>query len=142
MDTSLAILRRKLAGVPMSTADANHIHHIVKRAVGGVKRAVFTLYAISFSFGILGVVLGALAIEKLVRLRIVYAVSIVLFGAIAAIALKVALRSRWQAHLEQPAAVPAVGAAAIPVTAAVTAEPQNPTPSPSPSLGTPTSHTP
>ena len=42
--------------------------------------------------------LGALAIEKLVRLRIVYAVSIVLFGAIAAIALKVALRSRWQAQ--------------------------------------------
>jgi UDP-GlcNAc:undecaprenyl-phosphate GlcNAc-1-phosphate transferase len=150
MDTSLAILRRKLAGVPMSTADANHIHHIVKRAVGGVKRAVFTLYAISFSFGILGVVLGALAIEKLVRLRIVYAVSIVLFGAIAAIALKVALRSRWQAHLEQPAAAPAGGAMAIPVTAAVTAEPQNatpsptpsPSPSPSPSLGTPTSHTP
>ena len=144
MDTSLAILRRKLAGVPMSTADANHIHHIVKRAVGGVKRAVFTLYAISFSFGILGVVLGALAIEKLVRLRIVYAVSIVLFGAIAAIALKVALRSRWQAHLEQPAAAPAGGAAVIPVTAPVTAEPQNaaPTPATAPSLGTPTSHTP
>ncbi len=124
MDTALAILRRKLAGVPMSTADANHIHHIVKRAVGGVKRAVFTLYAISFSFGILGVVLGALAIEKLVRLRIVYAVSIVLFGAIAAIALKVALRSRWQAHLEQPAdatAMPALAPVLVPSAVSSTA---------------------
>lgn len=95
MDTALAILRRKLAGVPMSTADANHIHHIVKRAVGGVKRAVIVLYGISIAFGILGVVLGALAIEQIVRLRILYSVSIVLFGAIGAVALKVALRSRW-----------------------------------------------
>jgi small basic protein len=35
MDTSLAILRRKLAGVSMSQADANHIHHLAKRALGG-----------------------------------------------------------------------------------------------------------
>ena len=95
MDTALAILRRKIAGVPMSTADANHIHHIVKRATGGVKRAVVVLYAISIAFGVLGVVLGALAIEQIVRLRILYSVSVVLFGAIGAIALKVALRNRW-----------------------------------------------
>lgn len=110
MDTSLAILRRKLAGVPMSTADANHIHHIAKRSLGGVKRAVFALYAISASFGVLGVVLGALAIEKIVRLRILYSVSVVLFGAIGAIALKVALRSRWQTQID---AAPSEPSAAI-----------------------------
>ena len=98
MDTSLAILRRKLAGVPMSTADANHIHHIAKRSLGGVKRAVVTLYAMSIAFGLLGVTLGALAIGQYVRLRIVYAVSIVLFGAIGAVGLKIALRSRWQSQ--------------------------------------------
>jgi UDP-GlcNAc:undecaprenyl-phosphate GlcNAc-1-phosphate transferase len=66
MDTALAILRRKIAGVPMSTADANHIHHLARRALGGVKRAVVALYGVSAAFGVLGVV-----------------------------ALKVALRNRW-----------------------------------------------
>ncbi|MEY5032844.1 MAG: hypothetical protein RL354_1875 [Planctomycetota bacterium] len=103
MDTSLAILRRKLAGVPMSTADANHIHHIAKRSLGGVKRAVVALYGMSIAFGLIGIVLGALAIEQIVRLRIVYAASIVLFGAIGAVGLKLALRSRWVAQLEQGA---------------------------------------
>jgi uncharacterized membrane protein YedE/YeeE len=103
MDTALAILRRKLAGVPMSTADANHIHHIAKRELGGVKKAVFALYGICVAFACLGVLLGALAIEQVVRFRILYAISIVLFGAIGAVALKVALRSRWQTQLaEEP----------------------------------------
>ncbi len=95
MDTALAILRRKLAGLSMSQADANHIHHLAKRALGGVKRAVFALYALSLAFGVLGVLLGAAAIEQVVRLRIVYAGVIVLFGGIGAIALKTALRNRW-----------------------------------------------
>ena len=104
MDTALAILRRKLAGVPMSTADANHIHHIAKRELGGVKKAVLALYGISVTFAVLGVLLGALAIEQIVRLRILYAISIVLFGAIGAVALKVALRNRWQMQtVEEPA---------------------------------------
>ena len=111
MDTSLAILRRKIAGVPMSTADANHIHHIVKRATGGVKRAVVVLYAISIAFGVLGVLLGALAIEQIVRLRILYSVSIVLFGAIGAIALKVALRNRWLTQATPEGAAAPVGTA-------------------------------
>lgn len=111
MDTSLAILRRKLAGVPMSTADANHIHHLARRSLGGVKRAVVALYALSIAFGVLGVVLGALAIEQIVRLRIVYAASIVLFGAIGAVGLKLALRSRWLTQLE-PAGAPTADSAA------------------------------
>ena len=99
MDTSLAILRRKLAGVSMSQADANHIHHLAKRALGGVKKAVVALYGLTFLFGILGVLLGALAIEQIVRLRIVYVAAIVLFAAIAAVSLKTALRNRWAAQL-------------------------------------------
>lgn len=114
MDTSLAILRRKLAGVSMSQADANHIHHLAKRALGGVKSAVFALYGLTFAFGVLGVALGALAIEQIVRLRIVYAAAIVLFATIAAVSLKTALRSRWatqtpsdRTESADPAALPA-----------------------------------
>jgi UDP-GlcNAc:undecaprenyl-phosphate GlcNAc-1-phosphate transferase len=99
MDTSLAILRRKLAGVSMAQADANHIHHLAKRALGGVKKAVVALYGMSFLFGVLGVLLGALAIEQIVRLRIVYVAAIVLFATIAAVSLKTALRNRWSAQL-------------------------------------------
>ena len=99
MDTSLAILRRKLAGVSMAQADANHIHHLAKRALGGVKKAVVALYGMSFLFGLLGVLLGALAIEQIVRLRIVYVAAIVLFATIAAVSLKTALRNRWSAQL-------------------------------------------
>ena len=41
MDTLLAILRRKLAGLPMSEPDKNHIHHMFLRGFGGnVKKAV------------------------------------------------------------------------------------------------------
>lgn len=99
MDTSLAILRRKLAGVSMSQADANHIHHLAKRALGGVKKAVLALYGLAFMFGGLGVLLGALAIEQIVRLRIVYAAAIVLFAIIAAVSLKTALRNRWASQV-------------------------------------------
>ena len=102
MDTSLAILRRKLAGLSMSQADANHIHHLAKRSLGGVKRAVVALYALSIVFAGLGVLLGAAAIEQVVRLRIVYAGAIVLFGGIGAVALKTALRNRWLAHPAGP----------------------------------------
>lgn len=127
MDTSLAILRRKLAGVPMSTADANHIHHIAKRSLGGVKRAVVALYGVSILFGILGAVLGALAIGQFVRLRLIYAISIVLFGAIGAVALKVAMRSRWEAHAASPPA-PQPAVATPPVQAAPGAAASQPKP--------------
>ncbi len=100
MDTALAIVRRKLAGLPMSAPDANHIHHLLKRAFDGrVKSAVLALYAIALIFAILGVMLGLLAIDQVVRLRVVYAVVIVVFGGFGAMALKIALRSRWASEL-------------------------------------------
>lgn len=127
MDTSLAILRRKLAGVSMSAADANHIHHLAKRALGGVKRAVVSLYALTFAFGVLGVVLGYLAIEQVVRLRIVYAAAIVLFGLIAAVGLKTALRTRWLAQPHEDEASPSLTPAAIAPTKMPVANHSKPT---------------
>ena len=46
MDTLLAILRRKLSGLPMSAADNNHIHHMVLRSTGSVPKSVLYLYLI------------------------------------------------------------------------------------------------
>ena len=107
MDTSLAILRRKLAGVSMSQADANHIHHLAKRSLGGVKSAVVALYGVTILFGLFGITLGVLAIEQVVRLRIVYAGALVAFGGIGAVALKSALRNRWNAQSTARAIHPA-----------------------------------
>lgn len=121
MDTSLAILRRKLAGVSMSTADANHIHHLAKRSLGGVKRAVVALYGVTLAFGVVGVVLGALALTQVVRLRILYAIAFLLFGMIGAVALKAALRSRWavQSHNDSSEqGAPVAAAASEPIQAA------------------------
>ena len=95
MDTVLAILRRKLAGLPMSAADRNHIHHMVLRATGSVPKAVFALYGMCASFVLLGVILVGMNMMGEIRNLAVYAVALVLFGFIAAVATKVALRHRW-----------------------------------------------
>ncbi len=55
IDTALSIIRRRRAGVPFSTPDANHLHHRVKRRFGGsVRRAVLSLYAMEFGLVVLG----------------------------------------------------------------------------------------
>ena len=95
MDTVLAILRRKLSGLPMSAADRNHIHHMVLRAAGSVPRAVFALYAICSIFVLLGVVIVWMNMLGEIRNLAIYAVALVLFGFIAAVAIKIALRNRW-----------------------------------------------
>lgn len=46
LDTTLALIRRRMAGVSMSTADANHIHHRFKRRLGSVRKAVLALYGV------------------------------------------------------------------------------------------------
>ena len=106
IDAALAILRRRLAGVPMSTADSNHIHHQLRRALGGVKRAVFAIYAMGLVFAGLGFALAWMVLETLVRVRVVYAVAALLFGVIVAFAIKAARRAQWQAGLApMPAAI-------------------------------------
>ncbi len=92
IDTSLAIIRRKLAGLPMSAADDQHIHHQLKRGLGGVRRAVFALYAIGFTFACLGVIVSWIVMFTEIRLMFVYAIVFVLFSFIAAVAVKVARR--------------------------------------------------
>ncbi|MFK7960045.1 MAG: glycosyltransferase family 4 protein [Phycisphaerales bacterium] len=87
MDTMLAIVRRRLAGVSMSAADDQHIHHQVRRGMGSVRRAVLVLYSISAVFSLVGVLLVALVLAD-VRARAIYAVAIVLFGFIGVLALK------------------------------------------------------
>ena len=102
IDTALAILRRRLAGVSMATADTNHIHHQLRRSLGGVKRAVFAIYGITAAFAAIGFTLAWMVLETIVRFRVVYAVAAVLFGFIAAFAFKAARRVQWEAGLATP----------------------------------------
>ena len=60
LDTALAMIRRRRAGVPFSTPDANHIHHRVKRACGGsVRKAVSALYGMEFGLVLIGIATAA-----------------------------------------------------------------------------------
>ncbi len=90
IDTTLAIIRRKLAGIPMSVPDDQHLHHQLKQALGGVKRAVVALYGISIIFAIVGVSLAALALLTSMRVRVVYVIAFVLFSFIGMMGLKMA----------------------------------------------------
>ena len=101
MDTTLAIIRRWLAGTPMSAADDQHIHHQLRRALGGVKRAVFAVYGMGLAFAILGVVLAALILQTNLRVRVIYAIALVLFGSIGLFAVKAARRQHHFA-MSQP----------------------------------------
>jgi len=95
MDTTLAIIRRRLAGVSLSSADANHIHHQLKRSLGSVRKAVLALYSITAFFTILGVALAAMRLLTGVRVLVIYAITFVFFAFIAAVAIKTARRGVW-----------------------------------------------
>ena len=101
MDTTLAIVRRKMAGVPMSAADSQHIHHQLLRALGGVKRAVFALYAITAAFALLGVTLAVLVMQTDLRVRVIYAIALVLFGFIGVMAFKAARQRELDAQMNR-----------------------------------------
>lgn len=87
IDTALAIFRRKLAGKKMSDPDADHLHHMLKRAFG-VKGAVFTLYGIGIAFAIMGVALSYF------RGRLIYALALLMASYIGVYAIKVARQSQ------------------------------------------------
>ena len=112
IDTALAILRRRLAGVPMATADTNHIHHQLRRSLGGVKRAVFAIYGITAAFAAIGFTLAWMVLETIVRFRVIYAVAAVLFGFIAAFAFKAARRVQLEAGLATATTPPAASSRA------------------------------
>ncbi len=106
IDTTLAIIRRKLSGKKISDADDQHLHHMFKRALG-VKGAVFALYAIGAGFALLGVWLA------MSKARVTYALAMVFILFIGVIAIKVARRKAFE---EQVAAKygSTAGAAAAP----------------------------
>lgn len=99
MDTLLAIIRRKLSGLPMSAPDNGHIHHMVLRGLGTVKRTVFALYGLSTIFMLLGISLAVLYTYHVVQGRVVYGVFLVLFSFISAIAIKAARRGQWERRM-------------------------------------------
>ena len=101
MDTLLAILRRKMAGLPMSAPDSNHIHHMVFRAAGSVPRAVVLLYLLTTAFMVLGVALVVLSLLGEIRLLAIYSVAVILFLFVAAMAFKTAQRHRWMTETLQ-----------------------------------------
>lgn len=96
LDTTLAIIRRKVAGLSMSDADSNHIHHRLKRYFGGsVRKAVLTLYAIALGFTLLGVGLTVMLLLTNVKGIVVEAAALGAFLIVVAFAVKRARRLEW-----------------------------------------------
>jgi UDP-GlcNAc:undecaprenyl-phosphate GlcNAc-1-phosphate transferase len=85
IDTTLAIVRRKMEGKSISEADDQHLHHMLKRALG-VKGAVFALYGIAAVFAVTGSAI------TLVRARIIYLFAMVMAAYIGVTAIKIARR--------------------------------------------------
>ncbi len=85
IDTTLAIFRRKLAGKSISDADDQHLHHMLKRALG-VKGAVLALYGIGIAFASFAVVLSA------GRVRLMYTMALVFAAFITVTSFKIARR--------------------------------------------------
>lgn len=97
IDTTLAIVRRKMEGRPISSADDQHLHHQLKRALG-VKGAVFALYGIAATFAAIG------AGVALIRARSVMLLAIVLAAYVGVTAIKIARRRAMEAQAAAVAA--------------------------------------
>ncbi|MGP1271813.1 MAG: glycosyltransferase family 4 protein [Phycisphaerales bacterium] len=85
IDTTLAIVRRKMAGKSLSEPDSDHLHHMLKRSLG-VKGAVLTLYGIGFGFAALGV------LASFGRARVTYVLILLFASYIGVTAIKIARR--------------------------------------------------
>lgn len=120
IDTVLAIVRRKLAGKSMSEADHDHLHHMLKRALG-VKGAVLALYGLGVGFCVLGVAISQ------TKARFVYALAMMFVSYIVVYAIKIARRKQIE---EQVLAVEA-RRATPPAPAAPPTESPEPEPAPS-----------
>ena len=75
IDTLFAIVRRKRAGVSLSGADSEHIHHKLLRRTGTVRKAVLRLYALGAAFALFGAGLAAMVLETDYRARHVYLIA-------------------------------------------------------------------
>lgn len=105
IDTTLAIIRRKLSRKRISDADDEHLHHMFKRALG-VKGAVFSLYALGIGFAALGVWLA------MSRARVTYALTMVFVLFIGVIAIKVARRKAFEQQVAEKYGTNGAGGAA------------------------------
>ena len=99
IDTTLAMVRRRLQHRPMSEADDQHLHHMLQRWLG-VHGAVLSLYGLALLFGALGVWL------TFGRVRVVMTFALVLASFIGVTAVKL-VRRQLSA---EPAAMPASAA--------------------------------
>lgn len=97
IDTTLAIVRRKISGKKISDADDQHLHHMLKRALG-VKGAVFVIYGIGLAFAVLGIALSE------GRGRVTYALTLIFAAFIGVTAFKVARRAHFEKQAEAMAA--------------------------------------
>ena len=96
LDTTLAIIRRKVAGLSMSDADSNHIHHRLKRYFrGNVRKTVLTLYAIAFGFSVLGAGLTAMLLLTSVKGIVVEGAALAAYVLLVAFALKRGFQQEW-----------------------------------------------
>lgn len=87
IDTSLAIVRRKMAGKSISSADSDHLHHMLKRALG-VKGAVLALYGLGGLFAGMGIWLS------MSRARVVYILALIFASYIGVTAIKIARKKQ------------------------------------------------
>ncbi len=71
LDTSLAVARRFLRGVPLSTADAGHIHHRLLALGLTHRRAVLVMYVLATVLAILGVSLAFAAPRVVIGLALI-----------------------------------------------------------------------
>lgn len=111
-DTSMAIVRRKMRGMPIFSPDNQHMHHQLRRVGLSVKRSVLVLYAMAFGFAVIGAIVSRL------QWRYVIAVFLVIFGFVLVTAYKgarrVILMDRLKALEGQPAPTPLPNAADTP----------------------------
>ncbi len=87
IDTTLAIVRRKMAGKSISSADSDHLHHMLKRALG-VKGAVLALYMLGLLFAGMGIWLS------MSRARVVYILALIFASFIGVTAIKIARKKQ------------------------------------------------
>jgi len=85
IDAVLAIVRRRMAGTSITSADDQHLHHMLKRSMG-VKGAVLVLYGITACFTALGLAMS------LSRARVVYALALIVVCYVGVTAIKISRR--------------------------------------------------
>jgi UDP-GlcNAc:undecaprenyl-phosphate GlcNAc-1-phosphate transferase len=63
-DAAFAVIRRKLAGQPVSKADNDHLHHRLLELGIGQRNAVLSIYLVSMLFGGLGLISGFVPVSS------------------------------------------------------------------------------